>query len=291
MKKIAILGAGGLLGSEATVFFRDAGYEVIAIDNSSLDVTNVVEVKIFLDDTKPDAVINCAAFTNVNACETQEGKKQAMMVNGQAPIDLIEKCLERNIACIHISTDYCFGDSKKSGHIESDVPEKPMNIYGESKLKAEKGIIELCGGLEDSNFRNDNSKIYIIRISWLFGKNATNFVQKIINKSEEVEELKVVDDETGCPTYTRDVVKVMKVLLEESIPPGIFHVASNESCSRYEFAKYILEKINSKVEISPCSLDDFKRDANIPEFSILRNTKLTPNNRHWRAMIDDFFKC
>ncbi len=288
MKKIAILGAGGLLGSEATVFFRNSRYEVIAVGSSSLDITDSVQVDNFLYQNKPDVVINCAAFTNVDACETKEGRELAIAINGQAPISLVKKCLQKNITCIHISTDYVFGDSNELGHVESDIPIMPLNFYGKTKLQAEQGIIDLCGGLASSDFKNKNSKIYVVRISWLFGKNATNFVQKIINKSKVVDELKVVDDEVGCPTYTRDVVEVMKYLLENNIAPGFFHVCSSSACSRYEFAKYILEKINANTKISSCSIDDFDRKANIPKFSILLNTKLSPQ-RDWREMIDEYF--
>ncbi len=292
MKKILIIGANGLLGSETTVFFRKYKYNVVTVDKTELDITDIVQVKKFLQNHKPDALINCAAFTNVDACETSTGKDLAMQINGQAPIDLVRLCLDENITCIHISTDYVFGDGSEMGHVESDIPEKPVNVYGATKLKAEQGIVELCGGLEGSDFLlpkgEDDFKIYIIRISWLFGKNATNFVQKIINKSKVVDKLKVVDDEVGCPTYTRDVVEVMKYLLENDIASGIFHACSSNSCSRYEFAKYILEKINVNAKIFPCSIDDFDRKANIPKFSILLNTKLPPQ-RDWREMVDEYF--
>ena len=293
MKKILIIGANGLLGSETTVFFRKYKYNVVTVDKTELNITDIVQVKNFLQNNKPDVIINCAAFTNVDACETSTGKDLAMQINGQAPIDLVRLCLDENITCMHISTDYVFGDGSEMGHVESDIPEKPINVYGATKLKAEQGIIELCGGLNGSDFLltegEENSKIYIIRISWLFGKNSTNFVQKIINKSKEVEELKVVDDEVGCPTYTRDVVEVIKYLLENDTTSGIFHVCSSSSCSRYEFAKYILEKINANTKISKCSIDDFDREANIPKFSILLNTKL-PLQRDWREMVDEYYR-
>ena len=293
MQKIIVIGSNGMLGSEVTAFFVKKKCHVVGLDRADeFDFTDKNIVKNKLEELKPDVVINCAAFTDVDGCETEKGLSVAKSVNAQAPVDLVEICLELNIACIHISTDYIFGDNISAGHIESDLSTGSMNAYGQTKLEAEKGITELCGGLEEfdkSSFDNKDSKVYIIRISWLFGKGGENFVNKIITKAKNNEDLSVVDDEVGCPTYTYDVAKAMDYILEDDLKPGIYHVTSNNSCSRYDFAKYIINKIYPDINVKPCELADFSRKAKVPNFSILRNRKL-PKQRSWEEMVDDFSK-
>jgi len=288
MKKVLIIGSQGMLGSTAVDFFTTKNFSVVGVDKSAeFDFTDKNHIKNLLKKNKPDVVINCAAFTNVDACETTTGLSVATTVNAQAPVNLVEICLNLNIHCVHISTDYVFGDNVEFGHIESDIPIQAMNAYGHTKLAAEQGIIILCGGLDSSNFQNQNASVYIIRISWLFGHGGKNFLQKILVKAETELALKVVTDEIGCPTYTQDVIKTINYILENKLATGIYHVISRDICSRYDFAQYALEKINSQTVVQPCKLSDFPRVAKINNFSILKNTKL-PEQRSWREMVDDF---
>ncbi len=288
MQKIIVIGAKGMLGSAVTAFFVEKNIKVIGVDKSDdFDFTKKDDIKELLEKIKPDVVINCAAYTDVDGCETEEGFAIAGLVNSQAPIDLVEICLDLDITCIHISTDYVFSDNSESGYAEDSILSSAINKYGQTKLDAERGIIELCGGLEGSDFKNKDSKIYVIRISWLFGEGGANFIQKIIAKSKTELELSVVDDEVGCPTYTVDIVKAMDNILENNLNFGIYHVISCEVCSRYDLAKYLLDKISPEVRINKSKLADFSRKAVVPNFSILKNTKL-PKQRHWEEMVDDF---
>lgn len=155
-----------------------------------------------------------------------------------------------------------------------------MNKYGETKLEGERAV-------EAVLVSNPDLKAYIVRTSWLFGEGATNFIAKITKFAQEKDELSVVDDEVGCPTYVKDLALVLLELAEGEKESGVYHMCSKDSCSRYEFAKKILELQHIGTPVKPGKLADWQRKAKISNHSILLNTKLPPH-RAWEEMLEDF---
>jgi dTDP-4-dehydrorhamnose reductase len=190
---------------------------------------------------------------------------------------MAQACHHLDIPFIHISTDYIFGDNKKDGYPEDYDEFNPLSVYGVSKLEGEQQVLETGG------------KNYIFRTSWLFGPSATNFIDKITKYAKELPELKVVTDEVGCPTYVKDLSEGILLALKGEIEPGIYHVCSKDSLSRYEFAKEILELQGIDTPIKEAKLDDFERKAQVPNISILLNTKLD-EARSSEEMLKEYFK-
>jgi len=227
------------------------------------DIADAVRVRAFLLDLKPAIVINAAAYTDVDGCE--ENREHAFEVNGTAPGYIAEACHESGSLFIHYSTDYVFNGERKE-YFESDTPD-PLNVYGESKLLGERLIQE----------NHDN--FLIIRTSWLFGPHGRNFVDTMMALSRQMDQVKVVNDQFGRPTYTKDLAFKTHELLGKE--PGIYHVTNDGTCSWFEFAQAIIPNA------IPCSTDEFPRKAKRPKYSVLVNTKTTPL-RHWRESLADY---
>lgn len=274
--KVLVFGSDGMLGDYFCNMAEEKGYEVLRNDRATggADITEEQQVRDTIYSLNPHYVVNCAAYTNVEKAEDE--KEVAFKVNADAPLYMAKVCKELNIPFVHISTDYVFGENKTDGYVEEYKGFKPLNVYGESKLKGETNILEQEG------------KSYILRTSWLFGPHATNFIEKISQKAKELPELKVVTDEVGCPTFVKDLSHVILLSLKEEIAPGIYHVCSKDSLSRYDFAEEILEVQGIETPILPCSLDDFPRKAKVPYISILKNTKLE-EARTSREMVEEYF--
>jgi len=275
-KRVLVFGSNGMLGAYFSNMLEQSIYEVVRNDKSSggIDITDKKVVKEIINEVKPYFVVNCAAYTNVEKAEDE--KELAFKVNADAPKYMANVCRELNISFMHISTDYVFGDNKKDGYTEEYSHFNPLNVYGESKLKGELNVLE---SKPDS---------YIFRTSWLFGPNATNFIDKILKYAKELPELKVVTDEIGCPTYVKDLSEAMLLALDNQIVPGIYHLCSSNHISRYEFAKEILSLAGISTTIKECKLEDFPRKAKIPNISILVNTKLKKARTSYE-MLKDYF--
>ena len=222
MKKILIIGAKGLLGSELSRLVKNNNdFNVVTSDKSDIngiDITDEKSVENIIKNTKPDVVVNCAAYTDVDGAETIDGFKLAKKVNGTGPGLLAKYCLSNNADLIHISSDYVFGDNDKTGYKEDYSDFKPLNKYGESKLLGEKEIIKAFETTESAN------NYYILRTSWLFGKGATNFISKIIKYAKERNFLEVVTDETSSPTYVKDLSQTIIDIIQTKPTKGIYHV-------------------------------------------------------------------
>ena len=278
MKKVLLFGSSGMLGSYLSNLLEEKypDFEVIRNDKADggIDITDEQQVRDMVYEKKADYVVNCAAFTDVNAAE--DNPKVAFKVNADAPEYMAKICKEQNIPFIHISTDYIFGDNREEGYKEDHKEFNPLNVYGVSKLDGEQRILE-AGGTN-----------YILRTSWLFGPGATNFIDKISKYARELPELKVVTDEVGCPTYVRDLSEAIVLALEDKIDPGIYHVCSKDSLSRYEFAQEILRLQGIDTPIHEAKLSDFDRKAQVPNISILINTKLK-EARTSTEMLEEYF--
>ena len=275
-KKVLVFGSNGMLGAYFSNMLEQDMYEVVRNDKSlgGIDITDEKAVMEVIKEVKPYFVVNCAAYTNVEKAE--DDRELAFKVNADAPKYMANVCRDLNISFIHISTDYVFGDNKEDGYTEEYSHFNPLNVYGQSKLKGELNVLE---SKPDS---------YIFRTSWLFGPNATNFIDKILKYAKELPELKVVTDEIGCPTYVKDLSEAMLLALDNQIVSGIYHLCSSNHISRYEFAKEILSVVGIPATIKECKLKDFPRKAKIPNVSILVNTKLKKARTSYE-MLQDYF--
>jgi len=223
-----------------------------------LDITDLKSVRETVLQANPEAIINCAAY---NAVDKAAGDwENAFLVNAIGPKHLAIVASERGIPLMHFSTDYVFDGKKGSPYFVWDEP-KPLSKYGQSKLYGEQLV---------SLFSN---RIFIVRLSWVFGTGNTNFVKKILEWSKGKNELKVVDDQISSPAYTVDLSGSIIDLLETKAY-GIYHMANTGYCSRYEWAKYILELTGWKGKIIPVKSSDFKTAAQRPEFSAMNTFPL-----------------
>lgn len=256
-----ILGANGMLGSDLFKVFPDA----LKFTHSELDITDRDVVIRTITTNKPDVVINAAAYTKVDQAEDEE--ELANLINGYAPGYIAEGCSQAGARLIHYSTDYVF-DGSKPEYIESDST-NPINAYGRSKLLGEQEIAK----------HTDN--FMIIRTSWLFGKHGRNFVDTMLRLSQQMEKVKVVNDQFGKPTYTADLaLKTAEIM---NMEPGIYHITNDGTCSWYEFASAIIPNV------IPCTSAEYPVKAKRPTYSVLNNTKTTPM-RHWKDALKKYAK-
>ncbi|OGZ58453.1 MAG: dTDP-4-dehydrorhamnose reductase [Candidatus Spechtbacteria bacterium RIFCSPHIGHO2_02_FULL_43_15b] len=283
--KVIILGADGMLGNDLGKVFYDLGPYLL--DKLELDVTNERAINNVFLKLKPDVVINAAAYTDVDGCEVN--KDLAMQVNGNAPGYLAKASKEVGAVFLHFSTDYVFSGDNKDGYNESDEPSSPINFYGETKFAGEKAVME-CGG-----------KFYLIRTSWLFGDSSNigkgkhvNFVETMIRLAKDKDEIRVVSDQHGKPTYTLDLAEKVKKLIDKKGEFGIYHLANEPATTWFEFAKEIIDKWSRKADgtvripgIVPVDSDEFPRPAKRPKYSVLLNTKLPPM-RSWKDALNDY---
>lgn len=257
--KRLIIGGDGMLGADLCKVFHDAE----KLTHQELDITDKRQVIDFIKELKPDVVINAAAYTNVDGCE--DNIELAFEVNGYGPGYIAEACSEIKAQLIHFSTDYVFDGSKKE-YVESDTP-NPINVYGESKLLGEQKIIKAL----------ENYKI--IRTSWLFGMHGENFVGAMLNLSSQMEYVKVVNDQYGKPTYTKDLAYKTSEIID--LEPGIYHITNEGTCTWYEFASAIIENVEPSIS------SEYPMKANRPKYSVLANTKTEPL-RHWKYALNDY---
>ena len=253
--KILITGAYGMLGSDLREVLKDN--ELIITGSKDLDITKENNVLQFIEDKKPEIVINAAAYTNVDNCETDYDN--AYLVNAIGPKNLAVACNKLNIPLIHVSTDYVFDGSKTTPLSEEDKL-GPKTAYGKTKLEGEKFVQE------------NTKKYFILRTAWLFGLNGKNFVKTMINLSKKNNVLKVVNDQKGCPTYCYDLAMAIKQLLN-SDKYGIYHLTNKGELSWYDFAKKIFELSNITINVKPVSTEEFPRPAPRPHYSVLSNQK------------------
>lgn len=272
--KVFLIGKNGLLGHEIVKTFQNAQmHDFMALGHEDLDITNQDAVFRLLKDLKPNLVINSAAFTYVDECETK--KQFVMAVNGDANGNLAQACNSIGAHLMYFSTDYVFDGTKEDGYNENDAV-SPINVYGESKLRGEQLIQE------------NTDKFYIIRTSWLFGMNGSNFVKTMLDLAKTKEKLTVVDDQIGKPTYTIDLAQGVHNFVQNNIGnSGIYHLTNEGITSWYDFAKKIFEIAKIDVQLSPVSTKELDRPAKRPHISILNNNKL-PHLRHHHEALQDY---
>jgi dTDP-4-dehydrorhamnose reductase len=260
-RNVMIFGASGMLGHALREVFPGA----CLLGHHDVEITDAAAVKKVILQEKPFAVINAAAYTDVDGCEDDE--QHADAVNGLAPGYIAAACSKTGAILVHYSTDYIF-DGTRMNYREDDTP-NPLSAYGRSKLVGEQSIQKNM-----TNFR-------IIRTSWLFGSHGKNFVDTILALSHQHLQVKVVNDQVGKPTYTVDLAQKTPEIF--SCSPGIYHITNDGVCSWYEFARAFIPNA------VPCSTAEFPRKARRPAFSVLINTKTKPL-RHWREAVTEYIQ-
>ena len=265
--KILVVGSNGMLGSNLCEQLEKRNIPFVGYSRDCLDISNKEEVDKKINDSF-NYVINCAAYTNVDAAESNHELCDAVNVVGVK--NLVDRVTKLGTGFITVSTDYVF-DGKTGNYNEEDNC-SPINYYGLSKFKGEEYVKENL-----SNF-------YIARTSWLFGKNGKNFVETIIKLSNEKKELKVVNDQRGSPTYVVDLANAITDLIIKKSNPGIYHLNNSGNCTWFEFAKEI---IHSDCNLLPCTTSEFPRDAKRPENSIMINNK-TALLPHWKNALERY---
>jgi dTDP-4-dehydrorhamnose reductase len=274
--KIIVTGSNGQLGKEITRQFSSK-HELILTDSHSMNITNQQQVRDTFAMVKPQAVIHCAAYTNVDSAEYDFDS--AYKVNVVGSQNLAAACLEQQARMVYISTDYVFDGVGAKPYREYDVP-NPINVYGKTKLLGEQIVSSILG------------RHYILRTAWLYG-NGNNFVKTMLKLAKEKDKLQVVNDQIGSPTYTKDlVVAIFRLLSTESY--GTYHTTCNGSCSWYDFACKIFELSGVMVPIEPVQTEFFPRPANRPKHSVLENYMLAmtigDSMRTWEESLSDYIR-
>lgn len=258
MKKILVTGCNGQLGREINKFYSEKnGFELINTDVDELDITNIKEVMGLVDSVKPYAIINCAAYTAVDACETNQDI--AFKVNVIGPRNLAIAANHHNAKLVHISTDYVFDGTKETPYYESDSV-CPKSVYGETKAEAEKMVCMFT------------NRFFIFRTAWLYG-DGKNFVKTMLRLSEDHDTVKVVNDQFGTPTSTAELVKAIdSILFTKNY--GIYHATCEGSCNWAEFAEEIFRLAGKDTKVIGITTEEYGAPANRPKHSVLENRML-----------------
>jgi dTDP-4-dehydrorhamnose reductase len=265
--RLLVTGAAGMLGRDVVAAAGDAGHEAVALARGDLDITNADAVRAAVAAAQPDAVINCAAWTDVDGAETAE--EQATAVNGAGAGHLARAAAETGALLVHVSSDYVF-DGTATEPYREDAPVAPQGAYGRSKLAGEQAVAAAGG------------RSAIVRSAWLFGPHGRNFVDTMRRLGAEREEIAVVDDQVGCPTYTGHLAPAL-VEIAERDTTGILHVAGGGRCSWFELARATFEQTGLHCRVKPQSTADLGRPAPRPAYSVLASARDdAPALPHWR---------
>jgi dTDP-4-dehydrorhamnose reductase len=253
--KILVTGAAGMLGQDAVRTARAANHEVVALGREDLDLRRRRPIRQTLERELPDAVINCAAYTDVDGAESDE--ERATEVNGHAAGVLAAAAASIGASIVHPSTDYVFDGTGTRPYLESD-PTNPVNAYGRSKLVGEHAVAAA------------NPRHFVVRTSWLFGTGGRNFVETMLGLAGSGRPVLVVRDQVGCPTYTGHLADAL-VRLVDGESYGLHHIAGE--CSWYEFANEIFSRAGVDTRAMSCSTDEFPRPAPRPAYSVLESER------------------
>jgi len=279
---ILIVGHNGMLGQDMVRAARGAGHRVTGVDFPEIDITKQESVQPRVAAEKPQVVINCAAYTAVDACETD--RDRAFAVNAHGAGLLAHAAGECGSVFVHFSTDYVFDGTRTGPYRESD-PVNPVSVYGKSKLEGELLVRDIC------------LRSFIFRIAWLYGTGGNNFVKTIRSLAQKNaaanSPLRVVSDQTGSPTYTYDVCRQTLHMLQTK-HFGLYHCTSEGECSWYDFAAEIVRAAGIPAQVLPCTTAEFPRPALRPANSVLENSglkKLGLNLMpHWKEAFAAFLR-
>jgi dTDP-4-dehydrorhamnose reductase len=266
--KLVITGAGGMLAQAVTSQVRQRGHTVVLADRAQLDVTDAKAVAHFITREHPDAVIQCAAYTRVDAAEREE--VQALAVNAGGTAHVASACSSINACLLYPSSDYVFDGSAQRAYRPDDTTH-PLNVYGSSKLAGEE-----AARIADRHL--------IVRTSWLYGAGGRNFVRTILERARAKEPLRVVDDQIGSPTWTQDLAGTLITLLELNAPAGVYHACNRGETTWYGLACAALELAGLETSITATKTDAARRPLR-PAYSVLdcsATEAITAPLPHWR---------
>ena len=271
MKRILVTGANGQLGNEMRIIAKNSNdtyiftdiNQVEGVETTFLDITDLEAVQQCVVDNNIDVIVNCAAYTNVDAAETNEDLSEKL--NAEAPKNLAKAIKEVGGLLIQISTDYVFGKESYNVPCREDQQGTPTGVYGASKLHGEQNIIEIGGNY------------VIIRTAWLYSEFGKNFCKTMMNLTSSKPQLKVVFDQVGTPTYAYDLAKAIVTVIDkfDGTQTGIYHYSNEGVCSWFDFTKMIAEYNGSTAcDVQPCHSDEFPSPVKRPAYSVLDKTKI-----------------
>ena len=271
MKRILVTGANGQLGNEMRIIAKNSNdtyiftdiNQVEGVETTFLDITDLEAVQQCVVDNNIDVIVNCVAYTNVDAAETNEDLAEKL--NAEAPKNLAKAIKEVGGLLIQISTDYVFGKESYNVPCREDQQGTPTGVYGASKLHGEQNIIEIGGNY------------VIIRTAWLYSEFGKNFCKTMMNLTSSKPQLKVVFDQVGTPTYAYDLAKAIVMVIDkfDGTQTGIYHYSNEGVCSWFDFTKMIAEYNGSTAcDVQPCHSDEFPSPVKRPAYSVLDKTKI-----------------
>jgi len=277
--RVLLVGAGGMLATDLEEALRSRGdFEVISRSEESLDITDRRALPGAVCDARPGCILNCAAYTDVDGAESNEGL--AFAVNADGAANLADAAKSVGALLVHISTDFIFDGRKKGAYLEDDPP-NPLSVYGKSKLEGEERV------------RASGCRYIIVRTAWLYGKGGGNFVKKIRELALERGRIKVVTDQRGSPTWTVDLSGAIISLLDAGAE-GTFNAAGAGSCSRFEFAREIVRLSGLPAVVEPTVSSEYPSPARRPANSVLNCDKLFRVTgyrfRRWETALADFIR-
>ena len=267
--KVLVTGANGMLGRDLCPYLEELGMMVIPTDYDTMDITNLEQTKKVIKKVHPNLIIHCAAYTNVDKAEVDLETATKLNVEGAKNVAITAQ--EIDATMVYISTDYVFDGIKTEPYLPTDKP-NPINNYGLTKYQGELEVQKHC------------KKYYIARTSWLYGIYGNNFVETMLKLADK-EELNVVDDQVGCPTWTIELIQGILKLLNK--PYGIYHVCGSGKTSWHGFAQEIFKQENLNVNLKPCTTEAFPRPAKRPKYSVMENNGIT---RDWKVALSDYLK-
>jgi len=276
-KNILVTGSNGQLGMECKVLMNENPiYNMLCLDREELNIENKKDIEEYFQLNKIDVCINAAAYTAVDLAEKEIDK--ANLVNGEAVGNLAAVCHQFGAKFIHVSTDYVFNGEKQEGYDETDET-GPINVYGESKLLGEKMAMA------------NNANSIIIRTSWVYSSFGKNFVKTMMKLMSERESINVVCDQTGRPTYAKNLAIAIFKLIEQAAPGGIYHYADEGAINWFEFASEIKKICNYQCNINPIPSSEYPVPAKRPRYSILNTQKISTIQGvvvpHWKEGLQD----
>ncbi len=273
--KAIVTGSKGLLGRNI-IPLLSGDFEIYGFDIDEWDITDPGRGRELIRQIAPGVLINLAAATDVDGCEDR--RDLAEKVNVRGPEVLARLCAEKGVRLVHMSTDYVFRGDKGTPYTEEDVPD-PVSFYGVTKLAGERKIME------------SHPSPLIIRTEWLYGKGGASFVTKIVAAARSCGSVQVVDDQTGCPTFARDLAAPVAALVRKGLS-GIYHVANSGSATWFAFAKEIFALLGLGADLTPTTSERLARKARRPSYSVLDCTRLTRDTgivmRPWQEALQEF---
>jgi len=270
--KVLVTGSGGQLGRELAENLPERGHEVVALSRSELDITDFAAVERAVEAHSPDLVINAAAYTNVDGCETETGTAYA--ANALGPRNIAQVCERRGCELLHVSTNYVFDGTLDRPYEPFDLP-NPVSAYGLVKLAGEEYVKHL------------STRWYVARSAGIYGQ-GHNFVRTMLRLAKERDTLKVKDDEFVSPTYARDLAEGLIEVAESGLY-GLYHVTNSGSCSWYEFAREMFALAGIEVEVVPVPNSEYPLPAARPANGVL-SALGSPQPRHWREALAEYLK-